>query len=64
MSEPDARHRLAAILAAMGWAIRDLGDVLEKADGSVYGDGVNIAARLQALCQHGGVMAGPGLKPT
>jgi len=23
--------------------------VLEKADGSVYGDGVNIAARLQAL---------------
>jgi predicted ATPase/DNA-binding winged helix-turn-helix (wHTH) protein len=33
-----------------------LGDVLEKADGSVYGDGVNIAARLQALCEPGGVM--------
>jgi adenylate cyclase len=30
--------------------------VLEKADGSVYGDGVNIAARLQALCEPGGVM--------
>ena len=26
-----------------------LGDVIEKADGTVYGDGVNIAARLQAL---------------
>lgn len=30
-----------------------LGDVLEKADGSVYGDGVNIAARLQALASPG-----------
>jgi adenylate cyclase len=32
-----------------------LGDVLEKADGTVYGDGVNIAARLQALAEPGGV---------
>jgi len=30
-----------------------LGDVLEKADGSIYGDGVNIAARLQALAEPG-----------
>jgi len=30
-----------------------LGDVLEKADGSVYGDGVNVAARLQALAEPG-----------
>lgn len=30
-----------------------LGDVMEKADGSVYGDGVNIAARLQALAEPG-----------
>jgi adenylate cyclase len=30
-----------------------LGDVLEKADGSVYGDGVNVAARLQALAPAG-----------
>jgi predicted ATPase/class 3 adenylate cyclase len=33
-----------------------LGDVLEKADGSVYGDGVNIAAGLQTRCEPGGVM--------
>ena len=26
-----------------------LGDVIEKEDGTVYGDGVNIAARLQSL---------------
>ncbi len=33
-----------------------MGDVLEKADGRVYGDGVNIAARLQALCEPGGIV--------
>jgi adenylate cyclase len=32
-----------------------LGDVIEKRDGTVYGDGVNIAARLQALAEPGGV---------
>ena len=32
-----------------------LGDVFEKADATVYGDGVNIAARLQALAVVGGV---------
>jgi len=32
-----------------------LGDVTEKADGSVYGDGVNIAARLEGLALAGGV---------
>ena len=34
-----------------------LGDVIEKADGTVYGDGVNIAARLQALAEPGGIIA-------
>ena len=32
-----------------------LGDVIEKADGTIYGDGVNIAARLQTLAKPGGV---------
>lgn len=32
-----------------------LGDVFEKADGSVYGDGVNIAARLQGLADPDGL---------
>src|SRR6476619_1326291 len=32
-----------------------LGDVIEKADGTVYGDGVNIAARLEGIAEPGGV---------
>jgi len=31
-----------------------LGDVMEKADGTIYGDGVNIAARLEGLAEPGG----------
>ncbi len=32
-----------------------LGDVIEKADGTIYGDGVNTAARLESLAEPGGV---------
>lgn len=32
-----------------------LGDVIEKSDGSVYGDGVNTAARLESIAAPGGV---------
>jgi TolB-like protein/class 3 adenylate cyclase/Flp pilus assembly protein TadD len=32
-----------------------LGDIVEEADGDLMGDGVNIAARLQAICEPGGI---------
>jgi TolB-like protein len=33
----------------------NLGDVIEDADGTIYGDGVNVAARMEALADGGGV---------
>lgn len=33
----------------------NLGDILEKSDGSIYGDGVNVAARLESLALPGGI---------
>lgn len=33
----------------------NLGDILEKADGSIYGDGVNVAARVQSGAVPGGI---------
>ena len=33
----------------------NLGDVIEESDGTIYGDGINIAARLEALAEGGGI---------
>ena len=39
-----------------------LGDVVQKADGSVYGDGVNVAARLQSAAPVGGIVASESIR--
>ncbi len=39
-----------------------LGDVSERADGDVYGDGVNIAARLQALAAPDGIVVSEAVR--
>ena len=39
-----------------------LGDVMEKADGTVYGEGVNIAARLEGLAEPSGVTVSDAVK--
>jgi hypothetical protein len=41
-----------------------LGDVIEKPDGSVYGHGVNVAARLQALAPEGGISVSDSVRNT
>lgn len=54
MENPDA-----AIPETMRMRFRisvHLGDIFEKDDGTVYGDGVNVAARLQAAADPGGIM--------
>ena len=62
-SATEAVHAALAIQKQLEAAERELryrigihvGDVAEKPDGSVYGDGVNVAARLQALARPGEV---------
>lgn len=46
---PEARRMLFRIGV-------NLGDIEEADDGTVYGDGVNVAARLESLAEPGGVM--------
>ena len=56
-SEIAARNaRVAEVDARMQFRIGvNLGDVIVEADGSIYGDGVNIAARIESLADYGGV---------
>ncbi len=46
---PDAGQRMQFRIGI------NLGDVIVEDDGSIYGDGVNIAARLESLADYGGV---------
>ena len=39
-----------------------LGDVIEKPDGTVYGDGINIAARLQGMAEPGGITVSDSIR--
>lgn len=39
-----------------------LGDVIEKSDGTIYGDGVNIAARLESIADPGGVTVSESIR--
>ncbi len=39
-----------------------LGDVIEKADGTIYGDGVNMAARLGGLAEPGGITVSESIR--
>jgi len=54
--DQDARARLPFRIGV------HLGDVIEKADGSVYGDGVNVAARLQTLAAPGGIVVSAAVR--
>lgn len=52
----EARNARLAAGRAMQFRVGvNLGDVIEEDDGSIYGDGVNIAARMESLADPGGI---------
>jgi len=51
--QADLGHDPAALRLRIGL---NLGDVIVEEGGDVYGEGVNIAARLEALCDPGGIL--------
>jgi adenylate cyclase len=56
--QDELRRRSENVPAARRMSFRigvNVGELVEQTDGTVYGDGVNIAARLQALAEPGGI---------
>jgi TolB-like protein/Flp pilus assembly protein TadD len=56
--QSDLATRNAALPADRRMQFRigiNLGDIIEQEDGTVYGDGVNVAARLESLAEPGGI---------
>ena len=49
-------HGLSGISKALQLRIGiNLGDIIIEADGDIYGDGVNVAARLEQMAEPGGI---------
>ncbi len=56
--QEELRRRGEAVPVARRMSFRvgvNVGELVEQSDGTVYGDGVNIAARLQGLAEPGGI---------
>jgi adenylate cyclase len=54
-----AAEAIQSALADSAWKVRigiNLGDIVIEPDGDILGDGVNVAARLEGLCDPGGIL--------